>query len=88
MFESEHETALADALNSIEATVNAFVNDANYQGVFDQLATLHVKVDDFFDNVMVMAEDEKVRNNRLALLSKLRTLFLLVADISILNQQQ
>ena len=88
LFESEHETALADALNSIEATVNAFVNDANYQGVFDQLATLHVKVDDFFDNVMVMAEDEKVRNNRLALLSKLRTLFLLVADISILNQQQ
>jgi len=35
-----------------------------------------------------MAEDEKVRNNRLALLSKLRTLFLLVADISMLNQQQ
>ncbi|MAD16169.1 MAG: glycine--tRNA ligase subunit beta [Alteromonadaceae bacterium] len=88
LFENQHESALAEALSDIEETVNAFVVDANYQGVFTELATLHDKVDAFFDNVMVMAEDENVRNNRLALLSKLRTLFLLVADISILNQQQ
>jgi glycyl-tRNA synthetase beta chain len=88
LFENEYETVLANALINIEGTVNTFVDEANYQSVFTELATLRSKVDDFFDNVMVMAEDEQVRNNRLALLSKLRTLFLLVADISILNQQQ
>jgi glycyl-tRNA synthetase beta chain len=42
-------------------------------------------VDAFFDSVMVMAEDEAVRVNRLTLLSKLRELFLQVADISVLQ---
>ena len=41
-------------------------------------------VDEFFDNVMVNADDEALRKNRLALLSRLRALFLGVADISIL----
>jgi len=43
---------------------------------------LRPAVDNFFDNVMVMTEDEAVRNNRLALLAQLRGLFLKVADIS------
>jgi glycyl-tRNA synthetase beta chain len=43
---------------------------------------LREPVDQFFDDVMVMAEDEAVRGNRLALLSRLRALFLNLADIS------
>jgi len=46
------------------------------------LAALRNPVDTFFDDVMVMAEDESVRANRLALLSRLRALFLKLADIS------
>jgi glycyl-tRNA synthetase beta chain len=46
------------------------------------LATLREPVDRFFDDVMVMAEDETVRLNRLALLNRLRQLFLKLADIS------
>jgi glycyl-tRNA synthetase beta chain len=46
------------------------------------LASLREPVDTFFDEVMVMAEDESVRNNRLALLNRLRGLFLKLADIS------
>ncbi|MCF7821310.1 MAG: glycine--tRNA ligase subunit beta [Mariprofundaceae bacterium] len=46
------------------------------------LAALREPVDTFFDDVMVMAEDEVVRNNRLALLSRLRGLFLQLADVS------
>lgn len=42
-------------------------------------------VDEFFENVMVNAEDKDVRINRLTLLSKLRELFLQVADISLLQ---
>ena len=46
------------------------------------LADLRETVDGFFDDVMVMAEDEKLRANRLALLARLRALFLRLADIS------
>ena len=48
------------------------------------LASLREPVDNFFDEVMVMADDEAVRNNRLAMLNLLRNLFLRVADISVL----
>ena len=50
------------------------------------LAELRDPVDVFFDTVMVMADDEAVRNNRLALLAFLRDLFLNVADISLLQE--
>ena len=46
------------------------------------LASLRAPVDSFFDDVMVMADDAAVRNNRLALLSRLRSLFLQLADVS------
>ena len=46
------------------------------------LAELKEPVDHFFDEVMVMADDEAVRNNRLALLNSLSSLFLGVADVS------
>lgn len=56
----------------------------DYTGTLAALASLRGAVDDFFDNVMVMADDEALRNNRIALLSQLRQLFLQVADISLL----
>ncbi|TZF77098.1 glycyl-tRNA synthetase subunit beta, partial [Salmonella enterica subsp. enterica serovar Typhimurium] len=49
------------------------------------LAALRAPVDEFFENVMVNAEEKDIRINRLALLSKLRELFLQVADISLLQ---
>jgi glycyl-tRNA synthetase beta chain len=57
----------------------------NYQAILAELAQLRPAVDRFFDEVMVMVDDEKVRNNRLALLAQLRHLFLMVADISLLS---
>jgi len=48
----------------------------------NMLADLRESVDGFFDDVMVMAEDDKLRANRLALLARLRSLFLRLADIS------
>ncbi|NMP28259.1 glycine--tRNA ligase subunit beta [Rahnella sp. SAP-1] len=56
-----------------------------YQQALVELASLREPVDAFFDGVMVMADDEAVRINRLTLLSKLRELFLQVADISVLQ---
>jgi glycyl-tRNA synthetase beta chain len=58
------------------------LEERRYTAALDQLATLRGVVDKFFDDVMVMADDRAVRNNRLALLTELRALFLGVADIS------
>ncbi|QMP18904.1 glycine--tRNA ligase beta subunit [Yersinia phage vB_YpM_Tongde] len=56
-----------------------------YKEALVELAALRETVDEFFESVMVMAEDDAVRVNRLTLLSKLRELFLQVADISLLQ---
>ncbi|EWH08911.1 glycyl-tRNA ligase subunit beta, partial [Catenovulum agarivorans DS-2] len=57
-----------------------------YSQALAALATLREAVDAFFDSVMVMAEDEQTKLNRLLLLSQLRALFLQVADISVLQK--
>lgn len=57
----------------------------NYQQALTELASLRESVDAFFDSVMVMADDEALKQNRLALLSQLRALFMQIADISVLQ---
>ena len=86
LFESEEEKRLAAQLEEIEVKVKPLFATGDYQQVLLALSSLRENIDAFFDNVMVMAEDEAVRNNRLALLSKLRHLFLFTADISLLSQ--
>jgi glycyl-tRNA synthetase beta chain len=54
----------------------------DYTQMLSKLAGLRAAVDAFFDGVMVMADDAKLRDNRLALLAQLRGLFLRVADLS------
>ncbi len=76
------EQQLAQQLVELSKTVTPLISDRNYQQVLTHLAGLKDNVDQFFDNVMVMADDKKLRLNRLALLNQLRNLFLHVADIS------
>ena len=57
---------------------------ADYSSALTVLSGLRPAVDAFFDNVMVMDEDLAVRNNRLALLKQLHSLFVGIADISVL----
>lgn len=76
------EKALQQALTSCHGKVSPLFADARYSEALDVLAMLRAPVDDFFDQVMVMADDEAVRNNRLALLANLQSLFLEVADIA------
>ncbi len=79
------ERALYDALVSAEATVRPLLDERDYTRALRELAALRQPVDRFFDDVMVMADDEAVRTNRLALLGGIRALFLDVADISRLS---
>lgn len=62
------------------------MSDYAYTAVLKSLATLREPVDRFFDGVMVMAEEPRIRANRLALLDQLRQLFLGVADIARLQE--
>lgn len=78
------EQALAAQLAAKSDEVAPLFAANDYAGTLAALASLRGAVDDFFDNVMVMADDDALRNNRIALLNQLRQLFLQVADISLL----
>ena len=79
------EKNLATSIAAKQTLLAPLFADADYKAILEQLADLRPDVDRFFDEVMVMADDDAVRDNRLALLSQLRSLFLGVADISVLS---
>lgn len=76
------EKELSQALASRRSGAESMIKAGQYREALASLADLQQPVDDFFDQVMVMADDEALRNNRIALLRSLRELFLQVADIS------
>ncbi|MFM1895670.1 MAG: hypothetical protein RLZZ385_744 [Pseudomonadota bacterium] len=80
------EKLLADVVAASELDVAPLFADRNYQQGLAQLAQSKAIVDRFFDEVLVMDEDPAIRRNRLALLARLRSLFLQVADISHLHK--
>ncbi len=84
LLQDEAEQTLAATVEEQARTVLPLFEQGDYRAALSSLAHLREPVDRFFDEVMVMAEDEAVRNNRLALLNQLRNLFLRVADISLL----
>lgn len=79
------EKVLAEQVLALQAELAPLFANGEYQAALDRLAALREPVDTFFDNVMVNAEDQKLRQNRLAILNNLRNLFLQVADISLLQ---
>ena len=79
------EIRLATNLVVLRDKLEPFFAEGRYQEALEELANLREPVDAFFDKVMVNAEDKDLRINRLTLLSKLRELFLKVADISLLQ---
>jgi len=85
LFESDAERNLAKLLKSEAKTVDDLYQKADYQKALSELSRLKEPVDIFFNEVMVMVEDKKTRNNRLALLASLQQLFSRVADISLLS---
>ncbi|MFC4818968.1 glycine--tRNA ligase subunit beta [Dokdonella ginsengisoli] len=84
LLEAGAERELAAALAAAQTDAAPLIAARDYVGLLKRLASLREPVDRYFTDVMVMAEDEKVRANRLALLAGLRSLFLRVADVSLL----
>src|SRR3989338_5223404 len=81
-FESPEETALFNALNNLAPVIHRHFENLAYKEALIELAKFKVPVDNFFDKVMVMADDPALRNSRLDLLRTLEGLMNQVADIS------
>jgi glycyl-tRNA synthetase beta chain len=82
LFEHPEEASLHQAVSSILPALQADLRNRKYASVLQRLAGLRSPVDTYFDKVMVMADDSRLRNNRLAQLRQLRELFLDIADLS------
>ena len=82
LFEGEEETTLYQRISAKKEQVTPMLESFMYEETLVALADLREPIDHFFDKVMVMAEEERIRSNRLALLNSLNLLFLGVADIS------
>jgi len=82
LFTETAETMLWNALDELRETVSEQIAGRDYVSAISELSSIREAVDTFFDDVMVMADDEAVKNNRLALLNQIYQLFLQVADIS------
>ncbi len=80
------EKKLYTTLNALSKTVEPMFDAGDYEAALSQLSSLRDPVDAFFDSVMVMTDDEAIKNNRIALLSTMNQLFLRAADLSRLHQ--
>ena len=88
LFEKNAERELYAAVRKAAGKVGEDKRAGRYQEALEQIAGLRKVVDQFFVDVMVMAEDEAVRNNRLALLGELLREFTTIADFSELGGEE
>jgi glycyl-tRNA synthetase beta chain len=82
LLQEQAEQGLFTAIEKLKPQVDAAFAGGDFTGTLKSLAHLRDNVDAFFNDVMVMAEDEQLRNNRIALLSNLHGMMNRVADIS------
>ena len=82
LLREQAEQRLAAAVDEVGRRVLPMLEKKDYGNALTELAGLRESVDVFFDDVMVMCDDESLKNNRLALLRDLRGLFMQTADIS------
>lgn len=79
------EQQLAEQLSAVTRQTAPLLAEAQYTQALTQLSELREVVDQFFDDVMVMVDDEALKNNRIALLNQLHGQFMQVADLSLLQ---
>jgi len=82
LFDSRAEEDLYRSFTDIREKANTCIDNGSYSEALSEMAQLRKPVDTFFDEVMVMAEDERIRFNRLSLLEEMSHLFHRIADFS------
>lgn len=83
---SEVEKALVRAVCQAESNVASALENNNYAAALSELAALRIPIDLFFENTMVMDEDQALRENRLRLLNSFVAVFANVADFALLSK--
>lgn len=83
---SEVEQALVSAVGQAESNVASALENNNYAAALSELAALRKPIDLFFENTMVMDEDQTLRENRLRLLNSFVAVFANVADFALLSK--
>ncbi len=78
----KEEIRLYETFNIVEEKVIASLNKKEYDKALDYMISLKEPIDSFFDNVMVMVEDEKIKYNRLGLIRKISDTMLMICDLS------
>ncbi|MFU8878068.1 MAG: glycine--tRNA ligase subunit beta [Wenzhouxiangellaceae bacterium] len=86
LLQIEAESMLFEQVEQVEQALKPLLEQRDYPAVLARLATLKPTVDRFFDDVMVMTDDPELQHNRLAVLLRLRKLFLCVADVARLGR--
>ncbi len=79
---SSEEINLYESFNSVEEKVDNLIEKMDYYKALEELSTLQEPIDDYFNNVMIMVEDETIKNNRLGLLKNIYDTMLKVCDLS------
>lgn len=79
------EKELHTSFSNVRGKVEAKILEKNYADSLLHMKELKEPVDTFFDNVMVMDEDPKIRENRLSMLAEIKNLFFKIADFSKLS---
>ena len=87
LLEYPEERLLLEATLVMEGEVAEALEKRDYPAALKALANLRGPVDAYFDKVMVMAEDERLRQNRLSLLARISATFLRIADFSRITTQ-
>ena len=82
LFETDAERELYSAFSEVRQNALDLIAKRDFKTALAELARLRGPVDKFFESVLVMAEDEKIRKNRLSLLSEIAGLFFEIADFS------
>ena len=85
LFQEPAEHALLNAVTQAGQALTPLIAERDYRAALEQLATLRAPVDDFFESVMVNAENPAERVNRLRLLGTLRSSFTQLADLALLS---
>jgi glycyl-tRNA synthetase beta chain len=84
LLETKEEKALYEAYLSAQKNVEPFLKSRDYEKALVTLLSLKPQIDNFFDHVLVMAEEPDIRANRLALLWNIANIFLKIGDLSVM----
>ncbi len=82
LFKEPPERDLYQAFLKAKERIEHYLSQRDYRSSLQEMTRMKKPIDDFFDGVMVMVEEESIRHNRLALLREIGQLFLRIADFS------